>query len=113
MSARMPCGNTAALRAHEHAEDRAERIEESAEQIAAERAVEIMTDPAKLCEFVGDYEPPIWHDLAGLLDPNTRPERVEHYRRQLRQVLADAIEPTLMDSCRDAAWEEMICGPCD
>lgn len=110
--AQMLCGNTAALRAHELAEERQERLQERAEYWAKREAIEIMTDAKRLAEFVGDYEPDIWHDLARLLDPTTTGERVEHYRRQLRQVLTDAIEPTVIDSCMDTAIEESY-GPCD
>lgn len=108
----MPDGNTAALRSKEHREARQESLQERAEYWAERDALEIMTDAEKLAEFVGDYEPDIWHDLARLLDPTTTGERVEHYRRQLRQVLTDAIEPTVIDSCMDTAIEESY-GPSD
>ena len=109
----MPCGNTAALREYERREAEAERVEELAEVIARDRVDWYITDHARLREMVEDNDLPIWRDLARLLDPTTKGERVEHYREQLRQVIRDAIVPHIMDECRDAAREELRNGPGD
>lgn len=109
----VPCAVTADLRRHEREEADAERVEELAEQIAQDRVNWEVGNPADLRNMVDEYEINIWHDLARLLDPTTKGERVEHYREQLRQVIRDAIVPYIMDECREAAMEELKYGPHD